>query len=594
MKRRLRILWVTLVLAIVASFVVTACGGDDEEATPTRGATAAAPTVAPTATTAPVPTATRTPVATATPVPIAPPSPTPTPVGVEPKRGGTLRMRLLRDFEPWDTYAVTSQFSVEHTMNFWSNLIALKAEEPGTLEPDLAERWEISSDGTVLTLFLVKTAKWHNGQPFTAQDAVFNLDRAKNPPPPSPPTAIISVNLSRVRPITKMEAVDTNTVRLTIDKPSASFLANFAAPFLLMYHPSLGKDSSNAIKNPIGTGPFVVTDYKSQTSVAAKRFDSYHRKDERGRALPFLDGLDLQFITDVNTARAAFRTGRIDCGCGYDFTFQFGNDLKSSVADAKILTFSRDSFGYYLNSKKAPWDNLQVRKAIMMMMDFKEVHQLDRGGLSFYPPSIMLGPESGGRWGLPASEMLALPGFKGVTEADRTEGRRILTAAGVDPSKVTFKIQSTANFPEVSQALEAQFRKMGFQTNLILTATGGQLTASLLAGDFDFSGMYGGRVIDDVSDTILDYTVTGAPRNYGKWSDPEVDRMAKEQDETLDANRRKTIVQNLQRRLIDQSIFVPFVNSFSTWPLQKPVEGFRQGRFAVHMGLRLDTVWLNK
>ncbi|MBM4404632.1 MAG: ABC transporter substrate-binding protein [Chloroflexi bacterium] len=533
------------------------------------------------------------PPATATPVPIAPPTPTPTPQGVEPKRGGVLRARSLRDFEPWDTYAVTSQFSVEHTLNIWSNLIALKAEEPGTLEADLAERWELSSDGTVLTIFLVKTAKWHNGQPFTAQDALFNLDRAKNPPPPSPPTAILNVNLSRVRPITKMEAVDASTLRLTIEKPSASFLANFAAPFLLMYHPSLGKDSSNAIKNPIGTGPFVVTDYKAQNTLTTKRFESYHRKDERGRALPFLDGVEFQFITDVNTARAAFRTGRLDCGCGFDFTFQFGNELKSSVPDAKILTFSRDSFAYYLNNR-APWDNLQVRKAVMMMMDFKEVHTLDRGGLSFYPPSIMLGPESGGRWGLPASEMLALPGFKGVTEADRAEGRRILTAAGVDPSKVTVKIQSTANFPDVSQGLEAQFRKMGFQTNLILTATGGQLSSSLMAGDFDFSGLFGGRVIDDISDTVLDYTVTGRPRNYGKWSDAEVDRLAADQEGALDPNRRKLLVQNLQRRLIDQSIFVPFVNSFSTWPLQKPVEGFRQGRFAVHMGLRMDTIWLNK
>jgi peptide/nickel transport system substrate-binding protein len=502
-------------------------------------------------------------------------------------------MRLLRDFEPWDTYAVTSQFSVEHTLNIWSNLIALKAEEPSILEPDLAERWQLSADGTVLTLFLVKTAKWHNGQPFTAEDALFNLDRAKNPPPPNPPTAVINVNLSRVRPITKMEAVDTNTLRLTIDKPSASFLANFAAPFMLMYPQSLGKDSSNAIKNPIGTGPFAVTEYKPQSTLTTKRHDAYHRKDERGRALPFLDGVEFQFITDVNTARAAFRTGRIDCGCGYDFTFQFGNDLKSSVADAKILTFSRDSFAYFLNNR-APWDNLQVRKAVMMMMDFKEVHTLDRGGLSFYPPSIMLGPESGGSWGLPASEMLALPGFKGVTEADRAEGRRILAAAGVDPSKVTVKIQSTANFPEVSQALDAQFRKMGFQTNLILTATGGQLTASLMAGDFDFSGLYGGRVIDDISDAVLDFTVTGRPRNYGKWSDAEVDRLAAEQEAALDPSRRKVLVQNLQRRLIDQSIFVPFVNSFSTWPLQKPVEGFRQGRFAVHMGLRLDTIWLNK
>jgi ABC-type transport system substrate-binding protein len=171
---------------------------------------------------------------------------------------------------------------------------------------------------------------------------------------------------------------------------------------------------------------------------------------------------------------------------------------------------------------------------------------------------------------------------------------RLLNAAGVDPAKTPLKFQATAQFPDVSTAMDQQFRKLGFKPELILNPSGAPLTTSLLAGDFDFSMQFGGRTIDDPADQVLDYTVTGGPTNYGKWSIPEIDALANEQDRTLDPAKRGQLLLEFQRKLIDLVIFVPVVNSISTWPLRKEVEGFRQGRYAVHTGLRLDTVWLNK
>ncbi len=578
---------VMLSMVVAAGLVVAACGGGEE------------PTVAPTS--PPVPTATRppgppaggtpaAPVPTPTPTlaPIAAPTPTPTPVGVQPKYGGILRVRLLQTFEPWDTYNRLSNFSTEHTMNIWSNLIALKAEEPAVLEQDLVERWEVSSDGKTITVFLAKDVQWHDGKPFTAADVVFNLNRAK-----SPPTPLITVNQGRMAVLQSFEAVDATTVKLTLSRVSASFLPNLAAPFMLMYPAHIVKESADIVKNPVGTGPFVVQEHQSGIGVKVKRYERYHRKDPQGRRLPFLDGVDFVFITDHGTSRAAFRTGRIDCGCGYDFTFQFGDELRKAVAEVKIVSFSRDSFNYFFNNRP-PWNDVRVRKAIQLAMDFKEVRDLDRGGFSFYPPSIMLNRELGGRWGIPGEETLKLPGYRGVTEADRAEARRLFAAAGVDPARTPLKMQGTSSFPDVWLAMDAQFRKLGFKPEVIINPPGVQFTTALTAGDFDFSAMFGGRTIDDPADQIVDYVVTGRPLNYGKWSFPEVDRLAEEQDRTLDVARRAQLLTEFQRTLLDLAFFMPMVNSTSTWPLRKEVEGFRQGRHAVHTGLRLDTVWLNK
>ena len=606
-----------LALSAVVALVVSACGSGEPTATPRPtvaprptpigapplatpapatptqaliGPLTPTPTPAPSAPAAPTPTPAPivSPTPTPTLAPIAPPTPSPTPAGVEPRYGGTLRMRLLQSFEPWDTYNRLSAFSTEFTMNFWSNLMALKTEEPAILEPDLVERWEVGADGKTITLFLRKDAQWHDGRPFTAADVVFNLNRAKNPPTP-----LVTNNTGRMSALREFAAADPSTVRLTLNDVSAAFLSNLSAPFMLMFPAHLVKESTDIVRSPIGTGPFVMRDYRIDASIKALRFERYHRRDPQGRRLPFLDAIDFTFINDHATSRAAFRAGRLDCGCGYDFTFELGADLLKGVPDAKILTFSRDSFNYFFNNRP-PWSDVRVRKAVQLSMDFKEVHDLDRGGLSFYPPSIMLNRELGGKYGIPGQEMLKLPGYRRVTEADQAESRRLFAAAGVDPSKTQLKMQMTFSFPDVAHALDAQFRNMGFKPDLIINAASQALTLALTAGDFDFSVQFGGRTIDDPADQILDYTVTGRPLNYGKWSFPEVDQLAREQDRTLDPAKREQLIIDYQRTILDLAFFMPTVNSISTWPLRKEVEGFRLGRYAVHTGLRLDTVWLNR
>ena len=459
-------------LAMVTALIVGACGGGDPTPTPGPRPTATSAPAAPTATSAPAgPTATTAPVAptattapsqprpTPTLVPIAPPTPTATPEGVQIRRGGVLNVRLLVAFEPWDTYNRRSQFSTEFTLNFWSNLMALITERPSEVEPDLVERWEVTADGKTITLHLTPGAEWHDGRPFTADDVLFNLDRAKNPS-----GALTAVNQGRMRRLQTFEALDDSTVRLTLDTVSASFLVSLAAPFMLMYPSHLAAEEGDiGVKNPIGTGPFKVTDYKTNQSITVVANENYHRKDELGRTLPFLDGIEFAFIRDRTLARAAFRTGEIHCGCGYDFVTPVGEELQQQVPSAKIVTFSRDAFHMFFNNIP-PWNNFRVRQAIQLMFDFPTVHLLDRGGLSLYPPSTLLNLEIGGQFGLPADEILKLPGYRGVTAADREEGLRMLADAGVDPSKTTVRVNGTASFENLTVAAADQFSIMGFKS----------------------------------------------------------------------------------------------------------------------------------
>ena len=413
-----------LSVLIVAALVIAACGGADPTATspPAPTATTAGPaptTVAPT----PVPTAgppTVTPAVFPTAAPLA-------------KYGGTLVRSLPRD----ETRLDQSLFlTMPVTGNLFNFLVVFHPDQKD-LVPDLAESWQLSDDGTVYTFNLKKGVKWHDGKPFTADDAVFSLERI---------AFSDETKAGRFRnlfsPVDSVEKIDEFTVRITLKNPSGSYLKLLGVSPGVIYpqHNPVANLDKKTSETVIGSGAFTYKEFVAGVKTSLVRNSNYFKKDAVGRALPYLDAVDLVVVPDPNTEYSLFRTGKIDITYPYVPTVLRGKEeqVKRDIPGVQVTTFHGVWLRFVFNANVAPWDDVRVRKAFSLAIDRQEFHQSANRGLGD-PYRTMISP--GAIFAIPPDEVKAWPGWNPATKAaDIAESKRLLAAAGIDPASLTDKI----------------------------------------------------------------------------------------------------------------------------------------------------------
>ena len=188
-------------------------------------------------------------------------------------------------------------------------------DQDGNLRPLLAESipgredGTLSADGKSVTWKLKKNVKWHDGQPFTADDLVFNWQYSRDP-------ATAAVTSGVYTDIT-VEKVDSHTVTVKFKEPTPFWAEAFvgAAGMIIPKHlfaEYIGGKSREAPTNlkPVGTGPYMFKDFKPGDMVAGIINPNYHQ-DNR----PYFDAIEMKGGGDaVSAARAVLQTGEFDFG----------------------------------------------------------------------------------------------------------------------------------------------------------------------------------------------------------------------------------------------------------------------------------------
>ncbi|HSD95292.1 MAG TPA: ABC transporter substrate-binding protein, partial [Syntrophales bacterium] len=165
---------------------------------------------------------------------------------------------------------------------------------------DLAESWDISNDGLVITFHLRKGVHWHDGQPFTAEDVLFTYRLTIDP---KTPTAYAGDFLK----VKKAEVLDPHTFRVTYDKPFAPALMSWGSS-VMPKHLMEGRDVTRSplARHPIGTGPYRFKEWKTGQKIALVYNPDYFE----GR--PFIDGRVMRIIPDMATMFLELRARGID------------------------------------------------------------------------------------------------------------------------------------------------------------------------------------------------------------------------------------------------------------------------------------------
>ena len=268
-----------------------------------------------------------------------------------------------------DLTSMDPAFGVEDMTYSAGNAVfnGLVRVKPGTLdfdnlEGDLAESWDISKDGLVYTFRLRKGVQWHKGYgEFTAADVKFTFDRLRNPKLGSPYGA-------KFLAIDNVKVVDKYTVQIILKKPNTFFIMNQAFAYQAGNIVCKKQGDEVGLKNlglyVIGTGPFMVDNYKAKEKITFVRNPNYFR------GAPTIERLEMYFMPNTASRTMAFIKGDLDAiyGARDSYWVEDVKKTKTVIVDSVPLG---SGCAIHFNMTKKPLDNIKVRQALALATDRK-------------------------------------------------------------------------------------------------------------------------------------------------------------------------------------------------------------------------------
>jgi peptide/nickel transport system substrate-binding protein len=276
-----------------------------------------------------------------------------------PVRGGHLTVCLPDEPPGLDPTANTAA-AIDRVV--FSNICEglIKVDPNGAFVPGLAASWDVSEDGLVYTFHLREGVRFHNGEPFDAQTAAWNLKRAMAEDTVNPHPEYFRV-------IDKIETPDANTLVVTLKQVDALFIAHMAEGDAVML-PREGAE--NMAAHPVGTGPFEFVQWDRGSKIEMKRFDGYWNPE-----LPYLDRVTMKYISDPSAQTAALMAGDVDV-IGYISAPESAAQMER---DERFKVYAGTTTGEVImstNNAAPPFDNQLVRRAMAHAIDRQTVVDL--------------------------------------------------------------------------------------------------------------------------------------------------------------------------------------------------------------------------
>ncbi|HEX9479876.1 MAG TPA: ABC transporter substrate-binding protein [Methylomirabilota bacterium] len=508
----------------------------------------------------------------------------------EGKARGVLRPVLREDLPQGFAIHESATNSVTWpAMPCYSNLVMYdqtkRLGRMDTIVPELAEKWSWQDNYRNLVFFLRRDVKWHDGQPFTSKDVKFTFDVVREAAE-APARLRINPRKEWYANVDAIEAPDPYTVVFRLKRPQPSLVAMLASGYspVLPAHVPLAEHRSRCI----GTGPFKFKEWKRGQSVELVRNPDYFVK---GR--PYLDGVRYTVIVERGTRVAALQAGQIDVAYPGETTLSIAEQLKKAVPGMVFTeTASNVSENLLLNTRKPPFDNLKVRRALSFAIDRRTYTQTVHRGAAVIGAS--LAPKPWGVWGLLDRDLGQLPGYGGAA-AGRAQAKALLAEAGFGPSnplKVELVTRAIAIYLDFAGFVVSDLKQVGVEATLKQIDTA-QWHPMVTRREFQIGANLTGLGVDDPDANFYENFSCGSPRNYGDYCNEQVGRLIDQQSQEIDTPKRLALVWQIQKKLEEDAA--------------RPTMGWRTDRFAhypyvknlipnqvTYNCCRLQEVWLDK
>lgn len=474
-----------------------------------------------------------------------------------------------RSYDPATTYSSGDK-------RIFSGLVSFDPKL--NLTPDLAERWNVSPDGTVYTFKLRQNAKFHDGRPVTAQDVVYSWERAASPQTASDTVltylgdivGVRTMNEGNADHISGLKVVDDHTLQVTIDAPKPYFLLKLTYATAFVLDKANVESSEEWYRTPNGTGPYKLIEWtRFERMVYEANQDFYLGAP----SIPYVVVLLYQ-----GDGQGLYETGDIDITGIYaverftDPTEPLHNELLTGVD----LCTSYVVF----DTTQPPFDDVNVRKAFSMAFNRQQYldviwngHALPASGL--YPPG--------------------LPGFNIALQGlpfDPAQARELLKQSkyggpeGLPP--IVFTNGGTGSYIDSSIAALAQMWKLHL---------GVDITVENIEPNFYYEQLYSGnhgQLFDggwcadypdpeNFADVLFH---SGSSQNNGGYSNPQLDALLEQARVEPDVNKRITMYQQAEQIIVDDAaalfmvhylsylLVKPYVQGYSYTPIDIPIERY--------------------
>jgi peptide/nickel transport system substrate-binding protein len=481
----------------------------------------------------------------------------------------TLKWGASREIASLDPYSFGDTFTLSVLNHVYEGLVRYTGDLK--IEPALAESWETVSP-TQWRFKLRKGVKFHNGDPFTADDVIASLIRVTDPDSP------LKGNLPAYKGATK---VDDHTVDIEVNGPYPLLLNDLTNIYIL---DKKWMEANNALKptdsgkgvkgyatdNANGTGPFAVESRRPDSITVLVANKAWWDKPKHN-----IDRIDFVPITSASTRVAAMLSGEID----------FTNvaplqDLPrlSASSDIKVLqTNELRTVFFAFNLKdtlfesdvkdKNPFKDIRVREALYRAIDIDGVQKRAMRGLSRNTGAIVAP---------------AIPGYVPKQDErlpfDLDGAKKLLTAAGY-PNGFSFHLNcqsdSLVNEEEFCQAVASMWSRAGLKPNLSMGPRS-QQTPKRVKGDFDVVsfGWANEPMIDAYSilvQVVRSKSGTGGVFNWGSWGDPRIDALVDKAGVELDNAKRIPMMTEALDIAKKEHLFIPLHQQPMAWAMRSTV-----------------------
>jgi ABC-type transport system substrate-binding protein len=499
-----------------------------------------------------------------------------------PKTGGTLIFARSGDAVGLDPAREDDGESFYIADNVYETLVEFK---PGTtdIQPGLAERWEAAANGLEYTFYLRSGVKFHDGTAFNADAVVYSLgrqfktDHPQNSLGPWKYWGYMSMD-DIIQDVVKVNDL---TVKISLKKPEAPFIANLAMNFAAIVSPTAAMAAGADFTNkPVGTGPFKFVSWVKDDNIVLERFSDYWGQKA------YLDRVIFKVQPDATARYLALKAGEVDM-----IDFPNPADLPAIEAEASLKVVSQAGLnvGYLaLNTQKKPFDDKRVRQAINYAINKQEILTAVYGKLG----TAAKNPIPPNMWSY-NNNVKEYP-------YDPNMAKKLLAEAGLANGFSTTLWAMPVSRPynpngrKVAEIMQAQLSAVGIKTEIVSYEWGTYLDKTD-HGEHDMAllGWTGDNGDpDNFLWVLLSEPAAEVPAgNIAFWKNAQFTALIKQAKETADVAKRTQLYQQAQEIFREEAPWVPIAHSVVVEPMKKTVEGF----VLSPLGQRIfHQVWINK
>lgn len=457
--------------------------------------------------------------------------------------------------------------SMNIAINILESLVQFDPETKAPV-PQLAESWTISKDHLTYTFQLRKNVKFQDGTDLNADAVVFSIERQMSKDHPAYSTGAPykywdSMAMSEI--VKSVKKIDEHTVQFQLKQPNAPFLANLTMGFMAIVSPAaVLKYGREFDKNPVGTGPYRLTEWKKDEFLELTAFDQYW-----GEA-PKIKKVRVRVIPDNQVRLLELKKGNV-----HIMDYPNYSDLPSLKASGDVTLLQQEgmNLGYLaLNMTKPPLDRVEVRQAIAMAIDRERIKQQIFQNYAVlaknpYPPMLMGYNDQ-------------VPELK----FDPEEAKKLLASTGLKNIQLELWAMPVArpynpNARKMAEFIQADLKRVGIETKIVSHEWGIYLD-KLGRGEHDMALIGWSGDNGDPDNFLFNlFSIEAAEaipsQNYSFYKNKAFNNLIVRARTETDPKLRAELYGKAQEIIARDRPFVPLVHSLVVVPQRKEVTGYR-------------------